>query len=378
MANAIDRIKSAVTELAGPLLGSSELLAVDIGSHAIKVLGLKPEKGGLVVSLWGHIPLDPAGEATPEEKKKRAGKLLKDFLSSKKASGRRAATSVSGNAVIVRYVKLPFLSKTELAKVLPTEAEPFIPFDIKEVQLSCHILGETTEEGQKKIDAVLVAAKRELIQERLDILLGAGLSPVIIDVDSFAIENVHEKISAAQESPGAVLYLNIGHQVTNLSIVEGGLTRVVRDIFISGNTFTKAVQKALQCDPAKAEAAKKAHGLFATPEEKEKALQEGDREALAVSQALIAVVRDMVAEVHRSVDFYLSQGAERSIAQVSLCGGTANLKNLNLHLTAELKVPVQVINPLSFVHAPPEIPDDSISNFTVVAGLALRKMKDWV
>lgn len=378
MASATDKIKSMVQELAGSLLGSQEMVAVDIGSHAIKILGLKPEKGGLGVSFWGNIPLDPSGEATPEEKKKRAGKMLKDFLASKKAAGKRAATSVSGNAVIVRYVKLPFLSKAELAKVLPTEAEPFIPFDIKEVQLSCHILGETTEEGQKKIDAVLVAAKKELIQERLEILEGAGLTPMIIDVDSFAIENIHEKILTAQESPGAVLYLNIGHQVTNLSIVEGGLTRVVRDIFISGNTFTKAVQKALQCDLAKAEAAKKAHGLFATPEEKEQALQEGNREALAVSQALASVVRDMVAEVHRSVDFYLSQGAERAIAQVSLCGGTANLKNLNKLLTAELKVPVQVINPLSFVQAPSNIPEDSLSNFAVAAGLALRKMKDWV
>ena len=131
-------------------------------------------------------------------------------------------------------------------------------------------------------------------------------------------ESLGKKIRDAKMEAGATLYLNMGHLVTNLSILESGVTRVVRDIFISGNTLTKSITKALGVDFAKAEELKKAHGIIVDAAEKEKALREGLREELGVSQAVTAVIKDLVGEVHRSVDFYLSQGPERSIGRIVL------------------------------------------------------------
>jgi type IV pilus assembly protein PilM len=263
-------------------------------------------------------------------------------------------------------------------KTLPIEAEPFIPFDIKEVNLGAHILGEVVEEGQKKMETVLVAAKREVIQNRVEILTAAGIAPVIIDVDAFAVEGVHE-VSKFKEEQGGVLYLNVGHSVTNLSIIETGVTRVVRDIFISGGSFTKAIQKALGSDWATAQKKKMELGILVSTEEKEKALAEGNQEALAISQALVSVMKDLVTEMQRSVDFYLSQGPERSINRVVLAGGGANLGNLPQALTQELKVPVDVLNPLEFLNDPAtaQVPAEVIPALGVAAGLALRKMRDW-
>ncbi|MBI4051318.1 MAG: type IV pilus assembly protein PilM, partial [Elusimicrobia bacterium] len=351
-----------------------------IGSYSVKVVWLASGGAGYALKMWGHLLLDAKPEATPEDKKIQAISLLQKFLAEKGISLKQASTAVSGNAVIVRYVKLPKLSKQELALSLPTEAEPYIPFDIKEVSLGCHILGEIMEEGQKKMETVLVAVKKDIIQNRIDVMEGAGLKPIVIDVDSFALESVHEK-THFREDQGAVLYLNMGHMVTNLSIVEAGVTRVVRDIFISGNTLTKMVQKALQYDHAKAEEVKKAYGILLTPEEKERALQEGNRDALGVSQAVSSVVHDLVVEVHRSVDFYLSQGPDRSISRIVLAGGSASLKNLSQYLGSELKVPVEIINPLSLVTENPEsvesIPPDVVPALSVAVGLALRKVGDW-
>jgi type IV pilus assembly protein PilM len=156
------------------------------------------------------------------------------------------------------------------------------------------------------------------------------------------------------------------------------VTRVVRDVFISGSTFTKAIMKALQYEYAKAEEVKKTFGLLLDAEEKEKALQEGNRDALGVSQAVSNVLKDLVSEVHRSVDFYLSQGPERSIGRIVLSGGTARLKNISKYLTAELKVPVSVLNPLSFVRdLPDNLPADILPALGVAVGLALRKNNDW-
>ncbi|OGR57909.1 MAG: hypothetical protein A2X36_07555 [Elusimicrobia bacterium GWA2_69_24] len=370
-------IKGLKSKAESLFMGSSDILGVDIGSYSIKVVRIEKQGTGLHLTHWGNIPLDK-GESSPEEKKQQAINILKALLIQKGIQTKHAAASVSGNSVIVRYVKFPLLTKDELRATLAAEAEPFIPFDINEVHLSFHILNEIVEDGQRKMESVLVAAKKDVIQSRVEVLEGAGLKPAIIDVDCFALENVFEATLDPAQNAGSTLCLNIGHTVTNLSIIENGITRVVRDVFIAGNTFTKAIAKTLQCDVVKAEEAKKANGLMLDAAEKEKALQEGNRDALGVSQALAGSLKDLVAELHRSVDFYLSQGPERSIGRIVLSGGSARMKNLSKFLTGELKVPVTVLNPFSYLaQAPEDIPADILSAMGIAAGLALRKNRDW-
>lgn len=367
----------ALKGLAEMFLGPKDVVGVDVGSYSIKIVLFKVEAGACHLKAWGNLPLGAKADAGPDEKKTAIVNLLRAFFIEKGIKVKEVSTALSGNSVIVRYVKFPRLTKNELMSTLATEAEPFIPFDINEVQLGFHILSEIVEDGQKKMETVLVAAKRDLVAARLEILQGAGLAPTIMDVDSFALENVHEKTKDGKEGPGATLYLNIGHMVTNLSIVENGVTRVVRDMFISGNTMTKAIMKAFQCDAAKAEELKHARGIFVDPAEKEKALADGDRDGLGVSQAVGQVARDLVAEVHRSVDFYLSQGPDRSIGRIMLAGGSARLKNLDKHLAQELKVPVSVLDPFAFAKGAEGVPEALAPSFGVAAGLALRQNRDW-
>src|SRR5947207_894638 len=118
--------------------------------------------------------------------------LLRDFVLQDKSAPKTAAISVSGNSVIVRYVKLPKLTRAELQQTIQFEAEPYIPFAIPEVNMSFHILGDVMEEGQPKMETVLVAAKKELIEQRLEVLTTVGLRPVVVDVDAFTLENAYE------------------------------------------------------------------------------------------------------------------------------------------------------------------------------------------
>ena len=380
MPTKMDAVKARLGALKGlgeMFLGPKDVVAVDIGSYAVKIVLLKQEGQLLQLKAWGYLPIGAKADASPEERKTAIVNALRGYLIEKSLSVREAATSLSGNAVIVRYVKFPRLTKTELQATLATEAEPFIPFDINEVQLGFHILSEIVEDGQKKMETVLAAAKKDLVTARLEMLQGAGFTPAIMDVDSFALENVHERTRDLKEGPAATLYLNIGHVVTNLSIVENGVTRVVRDVFISGSTMTKAIAKAFQCEPAKADELKKQYGVIVEPAEKEKALADGNREALGVSQAISQVGRDLVGEVHRSVDFYLSQGPDRAIGRIVLTGGSARAKNLDKHLSGELKVPVSVLDPFSFVSGAAAVPEDLRPAFGVAVGLALRRNRDW-
>ncbi len=370
-------VKGLKDKALGLFMGPKEVLGVDIGTSSVKVVQLAEEKGVVRLKAWGHMPIVGKPDASPEERQQQVVNLLKAFKIEKGVKLQHAAASISGNAVIVRYVKFPLLTKNELRATLATEAEPFIPFDINEVQLGFHIMNEIVEEGQKKMETVLVAAKKESVQSRVAVIEGAGFRPAIIDVDSFSLENVHERLPSGQLA-GSTLYLNIGHSVTNLSIIEEGMTRVVRDIFVAGGTFTKAIMKALQYDMEKAEAAKLANGILIDPEEKEKALQEGNRDALGVSQAVSTVIKDMVTELHRSVDFYLSQGPERSIGRIVLSGGSAGMKNIAKCLTGELKVPVTLLDPFAALSENPvDIPAAIRPSMAVALGLALRKNRDW-
>ncbi|OGR42998.1 MAG: hypothetical protein A2X35_04550 [Elusimicrobia bacterium GWA2_61_42] len=355
-----------------------EVIGIDIGNYAVKVVCFAEEKKVIKLKDWGYIPLAIKADTPPEEKKAIISQEIKTYLKKKGIQARYAAASISGNAVIVRYVKLPKLSKKELALTINVEAEPFIPFDIKDVNLTYYILNETSDSGEPKMDTVLVAAKREAVQDKIDIITGAGLDPLIIDVDSFALETLYEKLAPKGETASSVLLLNIGQKVTNLSIVSQGVTRVVRDIFIAGSTFDKTVSKMLKGDAAAADAVKKNKSVLVSDEDKAAAIEAFDRDGIAVSKAASGVLKDLCTEVSRSIDFYLSQGVEHSISRIIVSGGIANLGNITKFLAAEFKVPAEVMNPLAFLTEPPKnMPKDVLPALAVAAGLALRKLKDW-
>ncbi|MDE2292705.1 MAG: pilus assembly protein PilM, partial [Elusimicrobia bacterium] len=139
------------------LFGPSELIGVDIGNYAVKIAHLVRDGKGLTLKAWGYAPIDAKTDASPEERRQQTVNRLRALLIEKGVQLKHAATAISGNAVIVRYVKFPQLTKDELRATLATEAEPFIPFDINDVHLGFHILGELVEEGQKKMETVLVA-----------------------------------------------------------------------------------------------------------------------------------------------------------------------------------------------------------------------------
>ncbi|MBU2573773.1 MAG: pilus assembly protein PilM [Elusimicrobia bacterium] len=358
------------------LFPPKEIIGIDIGTYSVKLVCFWEEKKQFKLRDWGHIPLSIKPDTPGEEKKSIIAREIKNYLKKKGIQAKYAAASISGNAVIVRYVKLPKLSKKEVALTINIEAEPFIPFDIRDVNLTYYILGDVMEEGQPKMETVLVAAKKDAVMDKIDILSEAGLEPLIIDVDSFALETLYERVAPGNDS-NAVLILNIGHKVTNLSIISQGITRVVRDIFIAGSTFDKAVQKILKLDPAAVDALKKSRKLLVTDEEKEAAIEEFDRDGIAASKAAGAVLKDLYSEISRSIDFYLSQGVDHSISKIVLSGGVANLGNISRFMAGEFKVPVEIINPFSFLPETKNVPREILPSLAVAAGLALRKLKDW-
>jgi type IV pilus assembly protein PilM len=373
------------------LSNEKELLAVDIGSSSIKIIIFKNEKKQLKIKTWGHIPLNLKPDINTDEKKAIIADEISKFIKKMSIQTKYAVTSVSGNSVIVRYIKLPKMTKKELDVAIKVEAEPFIPFDINDIYLSYYILNDNiTEEGQAKMEVVLIASKKDVVDERIDILGQAGLEPVIIDVDAFAIENLISNIESIEKDK-TTLVLNMGNKVTNLSILSARLlnpedknqrpslySRVVREIFIAGSSLDKAIAKQLNITLEQACEFKKTVKLLVSEEDKIKAINEYDKNLILGSKISMGIIKDICAEVSRSIDFYLSQGVDHSISKIYITGGFSSMGGLSSYLSREFKIPVEILNPIvALGDIPKNMPEDVALSMSVCCGLALRKLKDW-
>ncbi len=360
-----------------------EVVGIDIGNYSVKMVQMKRS-----FDLWSLekyaevIATNPdQAETTPIEKRQLAVNAIKKIINEQKITAKDAITSVSGNSVIVRYVKFPKLTQEQLSKTIQFEAEPFIPFPIQDVNISFQILGDVIEDGSHKMETILIAAKKEIIQNKLDILMDAGLRPVVVDVDSFAIENLLSVNSPEEELKNVYLVINIGTATTNISIIENGTSRVVRDVFIASSSFTKAIQRNLQIDWKQSEEKKLKFGILVTTEEKEKALTDGNDEAIQLSTILISPARELVAECQRSIDFYQTQSlTEKTINKVYLCGGGGKLKGLGNYIESQIHIPVEIYNPFSKIAVTDALTSGAnatkFSQYAVAVGLATRKRGD--
>ena len=279
------------------------------------------------------------------------------------------ATSVSGHSVIIKKINLPQMTAEELEESIQWEAEQYIPFDINDVNIDVQILNtESTQAGQ--MDVLLVAAKKDMVNDYTEVISSAGLTPVVVDIDAFAVQNQFEINYEVPRSETVVL-VNIGASVTNINVLANGVSTFTRDISIGGGQFTDAVPKALNVSYDEAEALKLGGGSAdsdaVVPQEVERVLQT-ESESIAN-------------EIQRSLDFYAATSADAHIARIFVSGGSAKIPALIKTIENRTGVPVEVMNPFRNIDIGSGRFDpaylESISPMAAVAvGLALRYPAD--
>ena len=357
---------------------TQDIIGLDIGTHSVKVICLKADY--LVNIGVVEISGDALSGLPLEARDNLLINAIKRVLLENKISVKNAVTSVSGDGVIVRYITLPKMTDKELKATIKFEAEPHISFDIEQVIMDYQILGDKVEEEVKKIDVLLVAAKKDVIQKHLSILEAVGLTPVAIDLDAFALEESYE-FTYPDEKTGSVALIDIGATFTNVNIVENGISRFTRDILIAGSNFTKVIQRDLRVDYKKAETLKREKGMILLEEEVETTgAPEENEEAMQIAEAISGPIHELLAELQRSFDYYQAQTHERSIMKIVLSGGSARLKNIDKFFSHELKIPVQIDNPFAKLQINPKVYSQEYIEkvaplFSVALGLAVRGRK---
>ena len=226
---------------------AKSVVGLDVGSSAIKAVELQPSGLGLRVAAFGTEPVPPDaivdGAIIDAAAVAEAIRRVLDGAGGFKA--KEVCASLSGNAVIVKKITLPVMTEAELAESIYWEAEQYIPFDIQDVNLDYQILEPGTgPESRGSIDVLLVAAKKEKIADYTGVITQAGRTPVLVDVDAFALQNAYE-VNYGFEPGRTVVLLNAGASAVNINILQGDQSVFTRDIAMGGNAYTEAVQKEL-------------------------------------------------------------------------------------------------------------------------------------
>jgi len=348
------------------LFKSKEVVGVDIGTHSIKLVELKLSGKSISLQSFGIAPVPPQAIVDGAILDKGAlVECLQALLREHKIKCTQAVMGLSGHSVIVKKISLPEMTEAELDESIHWEAEQYIPFDIDDVNLDFQIIeGGSSEEG--KMDVLLVAAKKDKIDDYTDLLIQAGLRPCVVDLDAFALQNSWE--INYEVVPGRnVALVNIGAGFTNIGVLRNGMTSFTRDISIGGNHYTDAIQKEF--------------ALSAEQAERVKTGQESGADPAAVRQVMDTVSESIAVEIQRSFDFFRATTSDQDIHQILISGGSARVRDLDTFLNERLKIETQVNNPLQNVNVNPKKFDtdflrDNAAAAAVAVGLALRKVSD--
>ena len=315
---------------------SRGVVGLDIGSSAIKLVELRERKGEYSLQRVGVEALSP--EAIVDGSIMDSS-LVVDAIHKLNAQsgvkGTNYATSLSGHSVIIKKISLPAVSLDELAESIQWEAEQYIPFDINDVRLDYVVLSEG-EPGRDNMEVLLVAVKRDKVNDYISVISQTGKTAVLVDVDAFAVQNAYE-VNYDLDPLKVVALVNMGAGVTNINILARGATVFWRDISFGGNQFTEALQREYNLAFEQAERLKRGESV--------------DRYSTADARPILdGVSTEMAAEIQKTFDFFAATSTEGPVDELVLSGGCALTPNLEQVLRERFGVPTELMNPLRRIH----------------------------
>lgn len=314
-----------------PFAKENLVVGVDIGSHAVKICQLsKTDKNYTVVNLGSITLPEGAVEDGTLNEPEIVAKAISDLFSNLKIKNKRVGFSISGYSVIVKKVNLAVMEEKELEDHIMAEAEQYIPFDLDDVYLDFQDLKTNTPESERT-DVMLVAAKKEVVDDYLQMLEGIKLKPVIVDIDGFALENTYEYSNDDAEN---VALVDIGASKMNINILSNGISVVARDIVVGSRQLTEQIQATFDIDYDEAEGIK----LGQIPAE--------DKQD-QIEEIFTSTCTQWVLEVKKAIDLYHSNHPTQPLTKLILSGGGAKVLGLVDFLSSETGLEVELFNPLA-------------------------------
>ncbi len=342
------------------------LVGLDIGSRSVKLAEITESKNGLKLKRFGmaDIPAGAIEDGAISDPETAAG-VVRQLFKSTGVKETNVAISIGGYSVIVKKINVQTMPEEQLQETIHFEAEQYIPFDISDVNLDFQILGEN-ENNPNQMSVFLVAAKKDMVNDYINLVTLAGLNPCIIDVEAFALQNVFEANYDVQDENVALI--DIGASKTSLNILKGNSSVFMRDVALGCLTINQKIMSLLDCSYDQAELHK-----FGEPSAKMSAEE--------LKQITTSVVTDWCMEIRRALDFFYTNYPDDQIKRIILSGGGAHIEEFRKLLATESSAVVEILDPfrklaLDEKTFEPDYVRQIAPQAAIAMGLAMRRVDD--
>ena len=345
-----------------------DIVGIDVGSSAVKIVRLRESRGNYHLENIGIVPIDP--EIIVDNTIMDSPAIvsaIQNLLSAMKVKSKRVASSVSGHSVIIRKIALPLMTEAELESSIQWEAEQYIPFDISEVNIDFQILGPDAKDPSQ-MNVLLVAAKKDFVDDYTAVFAEAGLEPVVMDIDCFAVENMFDYNYGFVDGETIAL-IDLGASATSVNVLRGDTSVFTRDIQTGGNLLSEELQKRLGVSSEEAERAKLGDRDIA------------DVDPDSIEEILADAVENLIQEIQRSLDFFTATSSDDRVTKIYLTGGVSGSEQVRKTLEERLGIATEIVNPFRNLTVNEKEFDreylDAVGPmFSVATGLAMRKVGD--
>jgi len=336
-------------------------VGLDIGTDFIRAAQIKPAGTGNVLTGYGavSVPFGAVVEGEIVDPEAVSG-AIRELWRRSGFHNKEVSIGVSNQKVVVRLIDLPFMERDELAGAIQYQAQDYIPIPVEEAILDFQIIGDyMTPTDEHMMEVLLVAAQRDMIANAVQAVEGAGLKLAQVDVTAFALVRAllgstsgwlaDETVENASEALGVV---HISSGLTNIAVVERGIPRFTRVSALAGNQFTQAIANVLNMTFDEAEELKIRAGLPSIDAPQAPVPGADSQVIQAAQEALEREANKFIAEVRRSLDYYLTQATQvRTIKRIYLTGTGSQLTNLPSYLEKGLQTEVVLGDPLVQIQA---------------------------
>lgn len=346
---------------------SNQLVGLDIGSSYIKVAEIKNTPKGQVLKKFGLEKTPPGAIVEGRiENMDGVAKVIRTLFKKNKIKEKHVAISTGGHSVVIKTITTAKAPEKELHESIHSEAEQYIPYDIDDVNIDYHVLGES-EFAPEQLNVLLVAVKKDLVAEYIDLINMAGIHPSVIDVDTFALQNIYETVPD-QDPDKVTLLVDIGYSKTSLNILQNYSSLMMRDNLSGSRQIIEEIMAETDCSLEDAEAV----------------LAGEDSGTLADDrlQSIYATVsNNWCGEIHEVIRTFQANSNDKSVEQVILSGGSVFIPGFIDSLTSELDVDISLINPFEGLIIDNKKYDESFLTSVspqapIALGLALRHLDD--
>ena len=336
-------------------------LGIDIGSHSIKLIELGVNGNEISLVAAGSMPTPPkAMSSSIPADFEAVAVAIKQLVKDTGTKSHEVTIALPESKVFTRVIEVPQLSSRELTSAIKWEAEQYIPLPLDQVNVDFTILRDSTATGTNKMEVLLVAAPKALMDKYLTIIEMSGLTAIAAETEIIATSR-----AVARSIPNVknVMVVSLGAQTTDIAILKNGILVFTRSVSAGGDAITRAIAQNLDFNQTQAEEYKRTYGL------------QSDKLEGKIVNAAKPIMDTVVNEIRRSVAFFEEKYKDQHVETIILSGGTARLPGMVIYLAQTINFEVQLVNPWIGImrDARFNILNSEGPNFSVAVGLALRQ-----